>query len=504
MEAAKTSLRPAKSPESSTNWSQKFLAYSIPRRGANYVTFSMIADGMVALTATVTANWLAPQSAPVTTVALWGVLLAIVLSRVFVFHASALYDRDQNLRLTTESLRVISANLIGFMVMLGIFYLVNMTAGLEWIAVHVVMALSLSLAWRLSAYASSYYALARSILRPRRVLLVGASEIGRELLEIIKQAPLPNMSVVGFMDASKEGSFADLPILGTYHDDIIDIIQREAIDEVIVTAPQDQQKQPTPVLMNLPYLPVPVRKVPPYIVSLYRSNTDGLEGLLQPYGDRIYMTNGQRLLKRLFDITVAGTALIAVLPLFGLIALCIWLYDRGPIFFAQERYGENARIFKMLKFRSMIVNADQMVERVMRFDADGKPVYKHAKDDRITLIGHVIRATSLDELPQLINIIRGDMSIVGPRPEVRDIVQKHYEPWQYERFRVPQGLTGWWQVNGRSEKECYKDTGKDIHYARNYSFWLDIKIILMTVPAVFKGNSKNLDTSPNVQPQQHP
>src|SRR5690606_38967470 len=97
------------------------------------------------------------------------------------------------------------------------------------------------------------------------------------------------------------------------------------------------------------------------------------------------------------------------------------------------------------------------------------------------------RKTSLDELPQLINILRGDMSIVGPRPEVRKIVENEYEAWQFERMRVPQGLTGWWQVNGRSETECYQATEKDIYYIENHSIWLDIKIILMTVPALLKG-----------------
>jgi exopolysaccharide biosynthesis polyprenyl glycosylphosphotransferase len=235
-------------------------------------------------------------------------------------------------------------------------------------------------------------------------------------------------------------------------------------------------------------VPIPVRLIPNYLeLSLYTYKASSLDELPLIRLRQSPMTHRQRLLKRAFDFTLATLAFIAVLPVFSIIALLIWLDDRGPIFYRQARYGENGRIFKMIKFRSMVVNAEKLVNEVISVDEDGNTIYKKSDDKRVTTIGQIIRKTSLDELPQIINIIRGDMSIVGPRPEVVSIVEKEYEPWQHERQTVPQGLTGWWQVTGRSKIECYKDTRKDIYYIRNYSFWFDIKIILMTIPALFKG-----------------
>jgi len=124
---------------------------------------------------------------------------------------------------------------------------------------------------------------------------------------------------------------------------------------------------------------------------------------------------------------------------------------------------------------------------VKTVDKNGRTIYKKRKDFRVTGVGKIIRRISLDELPQLVNVLKGDMSIVGPRPEVIRVVRDEYENWQYRRFSVPQGITGWWQVNGRSETPCYQSTDQDIYYIDNYSIGLDIKIILMTFPALLRG-----------------
>ncbi|MEL6151446.1 MAG: sugar transferase, partial [Chloroflexota bacterium] len=162
------------------------------------------------------------------------------------------------------------------------------------------------------------------------------------------------------------------------------------------------------------------------------------------------------------------------------IALLIRLDSRGPVIFRQERVGEGGRSFTMYKFRSMLDGAEWKQEEVLRYDHKGNLVHKHQNDPRITRIGHFIRATSIDELPQLFNILRGDMSLVGPRPEMPWLVDR-YEPWQRKRFEVPQGLTGWWQVNGRASKPMHMSTEYDLFYIRNYSMWLDLKILWRTL-----------------------
>jgi lipopolysaccharide/colanic/teichoic acid biosynthesis glycosyltransferase len=128
----------------------------------------------------------------------------------------------------------------------------------------------------------------------------------------------------------------------------------------------------------------------------------------------------------------------------------------------------------------MVQNAETLHLTVERLDENGNLLHKHRDDPRVTRLGRFLRRYSLDELPQFINVLRGEMSVVGPRPELPYLVEK-YDPWQYVRFTVPQGVTGWWQVNGRSDKPMHLNTEKDIFYIKNYSFWLDLQIILRTL-----------------------
>jgi lipopolysaccharide/colanic/teichoic acid biosynthesis glycosyltransferase len=185
---------------------------------------------------------------------------------------------------------------------------------------------------------------------------------------------------------------------------------------------------------------------------------------------------------------VSSVMIFLALPVMTLVALAIKLEDpKGPVFFLQTRIGENGRPFRIFKFRSMFVDADKMLDAVSTKDENGKIlVHKRADDPRITRIGKIIRKTSLDEVPQLFNVLRGDMSLVGPRPELPRLVNE-YETWQRQRFTVPQGITGWWQINGRSDNPCHLSTDQDLYYIQNYSFLLDVQILMMTVPALLKG-----------------
>jgi lipopolysaccharide/colanic/teichoic acid biosynthesis glycosyltransferase len=170
----------------------------------------------------------------------------------------------------------------------------------------------------------------------------------------------------------------------------------------------------------------------------------------------------------------------------ALISLCIKLEDGGPIFYFAERVGENGKLFRMIKFRSMVVNADKLQLQVNQVDSNGNVIHKQANDPRVTRIGRLLRRTSVDELPQLFNVLKGEMSLVGPRPELPWLVAK-YEPWQHKRFAVPQGITGWWQVNGRSDNLMHLHTEQDLYYIQHYSLWLDLQILWRTVAVVLRG-----------------
>ncbi|HXV41795.1 MAG TPA: sugar transferase, partial [Anaerolineae bacterium] len=178
-----------------------------------------------------------------------------------------------------------------------------------------------------------------------------------------------------------------------------------------------------------------------------------------------------------------GIGFILALPIMGLIALLIKFDSPGPIVFKQQRAGENGRPFKMYKFRTMVHDAEAQHSELIQKTEAGLPIHKFYDDPRVTQFGRFLRRTSLDELPQLINILKGEMSLVGPRPELPWLVDQ-YEPWQRKRFEVPQGLTGWWQVNGRSDKLMHLHTDEDLYYIKHYSLWLDIQILWRTLKAV--------------------
>jgi exopolysaccharide biosynthesis polyprenyl glycosylphosphotransferase len=188
-------------------------------------------------------------------------------------------------------------------------------------------------------------------------------------------------------------------------------------------------------------------------------------------------------LKRALDMVVVTCGLIAIAPLLALIALAIKIDSRGPVFYGQQRVGKNGRMFKMLKFRSMVTGADQRLADLAAHNEASGPMFKMRRDPRVTRVGRFIRRWSLDELPQLFNVLRGDMSLVGPRPPVPSEVSE-YEEWQLGRLRAVPGLTGLWQVSGRSEVPFHDMVRLDLHYIRNWSLSLDIEILLRTIPAV--------------------
>ncbi len=192
--------------------------------------------------------------------------------------------------------------------------------------------------------------------------------------------------------------------------------------------------------------------------------------------------------KRAMDIVCSGLALLVLSPVFLIIAIAV-RSDGGPAFYSQERVGKNGKLFRIYKFRSMCVNADspEMLAKLAALNEMDGPAFKIKDDPRITKVGRFIRRTSLDELPQLINIFIGDMTIVGPRPPlVSEVAQ--YTDYQRQRLLVKQGLTCYWQCSGRNNINFEEWVELDLKYIRERSLWTDIKIIFMTIPAVLSGD----------------
>jgi exopolysaccharide biosynthesis polyprenyl glycosylphosphotransferase len=192
------------------------------------------------------------------------------------------------------------------------------------------------------------------------------------------------------------------------------------------------------------------------------------------------------LIKRAADIVGSIVLMLATAPLAGLIALAIKFDSPGPIIFSQNRVGLGGQLFKMYKFRSMRQGAEEELENLRELDEIDGVTFKIRQDPRATPVGRFLRRASLDELPQLWNVLRGEMSLVGPRPNVPEETDRYLE-WHKKRLQVPPGMTGMWQVSGRSLLSFDETVLLDLYYIENWSFWLDCKILLRTIPTVLTG-----------------
>lgn len=188
--------------------------------------------------------------------------------------------------------------------------------------------------------------------------------------------------------------------------------------------------------------------------------------------------------KRTLDIIASTLGLIILSPILLVVAILIKLESRGPAIFSQKRIGLNKKEFKMYKFRSMVQNAEELKEKLAKENEMSGPMFKMKNDPRVTKVGRFIRKTSIDELPQLINVLKGEMSLVGPRPSLPKEVSK-FEPWMLKRLSVKPGLTCYWQVSGRNNIDFEDWMKLDLQYVNDRSFWLDLKLILKTATVLF-------------------
>ena len=189
-------------------------------------------------------------------------------------------------------------------------------------------------------------------------------------------------------------------------------------------------------------------------------------------------------IKRLIDIVCSFLGVLVLSPLFIIIAIIIKMTSKGPVFFSQKRVGKNGKEFDMYKFRSMVVNAEELKEKLAAKNEMSGPMFKMKDDPRVTKVGKFIRKTSIDELPQLWNVLKGDMSLVGPRPSLpKEVAQ--FDEWMYKRLEVKPGLTCYWQVSGRNNIDFEDWMKLDVKYVEERSLWIDIKLIFKTVFVLF-------------------
>jgi exopolysaccharide biosynthesis polyprenyl glycosylphosphotransferase len=462
------------------------------RFSVNFALFSMILDAL----GVVLSLWSAATFRPVLNAFSFfetipspiflptALYILFPLTWVSIYSVQSIYDGRRYLRAVDEFAALTLGMLIAAVSAAGILYFSYRDVSRALFLVFVIETYLSCLGWR--AMARLYFRSQKALTeKTRRVLIVGGGSLGQKVRSHIVGNGIENLAVVGYVDESP--AVADgMHFLGKIGSGQ-DIITKQAISDVVIALPHSAYHQMSEIVGQLEELPVRVWVALGFFdLALYKTGIEDFAGIPMLDLRASAIDDYQRLMKRAFDLLLGSLALIFSLPVMGLLALAILMEDGRPVIFRQKRAGENGRQFEMLKFRTMVKDADRLQQLVQRADADGNLVHKTKDDPRVTRVGRVLRRFSLDELPQLMNILNGTMSLVGPRPELPYLVEK-YQPWQRKRFAVPPGLTGWWQVNGRSDKPMHLHTEDDLYYIQNYSIWLDLQIILRTAWAVLFG-----------------
>ncbi len=324
-----------------------------------------------------------------------------------------------------------------------------------------------------------------------RTLIVGAGESGRAIMRNIVAMPELGYRVVGFLDDDDDkrtrtiGRFQPLGETG----ELSEILDAEDVDLVIVTLPWSARDVIERLIETCEELGVGVRIVPDLLqLSLNRVVTESFNGipLIVVRAPALQAAGWSSRVKRAMDVFIALGLIVVGAPLWAVIATAIRLEGPGPILFHQPRVGRDGKQFTLLKFRSMVQGADARRASLRDHSEVDGPIFKMRRDPRTTRVGRVIRRLSLDELPQLWNVLIGDMSLVGPRPPMPSEVVE-YQDWHRRRLDVAPGMTGLWQVSGRSKLTFDEMVMLDLFYAENWSLFLDLKILLRTVPTVLRG-----------------
>jgi exopolysaccharide biosynthesis polyprenyl glycosylphosphotransferase len=416
----------------------------------------------------------------------WPLLAATFLVWQLASWLSNLYRAYRTLTVLNEVLRLARTFVIVALVMAALQFATNQhELSRAFFALYYALAFVLLVANR-AAVRTAARAARRRGYNTRAFAVVGAGEMAEVVVQTIAAHREWGYVFAGYVLEDGAAAPPGAKVLGRL-DEMGRILDEHVIDEVVFAIPRDrldavegpavlceEQGVGVKVLLNF---------FPNRIAKLTVEEVDGIPVLAFASGPT---DEGALVVKRIFDVVVSALLLALLSPLLLAIALAVKLDSRGPVFFKQRRIGQNGREFWLYKFRSMLEDAE--VRRAAlehRNEMDG-PAFKMADDPRVTRVGRFLRKTSLDEVPQFWNVLKGEMSVVGPRPPLPAEV-KRYKRWQRRRLSVRPGITCWWQVSGRSELDFAQWMELDLRYIDNWSLWGDLEIVLRTIPAVLLG-----------------
>ncbi len=409
-------------------------------------------------------------------------MLIIMILHIFMYFQHKLHSEDMMEPVSKECISEFRIILTSFMITLGITFLLKTTfLYSRFTLVLFVLAMIVESGFWILLRRSILAYLYRKGSIKKNIVIVGAGKVGLTIYERIMNTGRAETNFIGYLDDYKVGAeVIGKPI------DLETILQLYRVDVVYITIPSEK-KLIESLLGKVYKYDVDIKIIPEMfdrISSVFAFKDDLEYPCLQIVKTPLRGLNV--ILKRMSDVCGSLILLTLMSPLFLLIGLLVKLESKGPIFFRQQRLGKNGLPFYMLKFRSMKNNAESIKSSLLNQNEMSGPVFKLRNDPRITRVGQFIRKYSIDELPQLWNVLRGQMSLIGPRPPLPDEVSK-YSDYHWRRMDVLPGMTGLWQVSGRSDLSFEEWIDLDIYYIEHWSFMLEMKILLKTIPVVIKG-----------------
>jgi exopolysaccharide biosynthesis polyprenyl glycosylphosphotransferase len=385
--------------------------------------------------------------------------------------------------------RIVRSTMIAMLIMIGITFIYQPFFYSRLIYLYATILIMLLLALGRFGWGIVLGQLRRRGIGVSRVLIVGAGDVGRTVIRTVMAQPEFGYRIAALVDDHVDCdalSIGPVPVIeGTQR--LPQIIAEKSIDEVIVALPWTDHQRVLGIFQLCERLGVRVRTVPDlFQLSLNRVDVEDLGGV-PVIGLKAASIRGANLIvKRIMDVALGSLVLLIAAPLMAVLALAIKVDSPGPVIFRQKRVGARGQEFVVFKFRSMREGADEEKEHLLEFNEMSGPLFKMREDPRTTRVGRYLRRFSLDEIPQLFNVLRGEMSLVGPRPHTSAEVAR-YQDWQRQVLETPPGMTGLAQVSGRSQLSFDEQCLLDIYYIENWSPALDVRILLRTAPKMLSG-----------------
>jgi exopolysaccharide biosynthesis polyprenyl glycosylphosphotransferase len=414
---------------------------------------------------------------------LTGILLLVMMLVLVVKDA---YRRRMSRDVVAEAITIFSASTISVAAIVVVTAMLHQWEYSRAVILYVwVLAIALVISGRAlhRSLQALYYRKGRGVTR---LLVVGATDVGKMIMQSVMNRPDFGYQLVGFVEhrpSPAVQNFGRFRALGTLAD-VPALAESGVIDEIIIALPASAHEEMWPILSVCERLGVGMKLVPDlFEMSLGRVQIDDIAGIPLLDVQERSLRQVARAAKRATDVIIASVLLLLCAPVIGLLGLLLRLESDGPAFLRQQRVGVNGRPFTCLKLRTMRVDAGDVQASLQAMNDSDGPLFKLRNDPRCTPLGKRIRRWSLDELPQLWNVVRNDMSLVGPRPPLPQEVAQ-YDDRQMRRLEVKPGMTGIWQISGRSDLSFDEMVMMDIHYVENWSLGLDVTILLRTLAAV--------------------